>query len=353
MLTPSRGRCCHFRLRYCWPHPVESSTQVPPASTASETHRTKKQSSKRDRAKVVILEGDEGLQEDPVANLQQKRRKKKAKVGEAFEKALGDDSAWEHEVDPLKVAFPEGFNFRKALNAGLTSVPVREALMKMPPEQLLGESYHLNAKSLACLQEKADTLKDELSEKSLEHQSALDRIARLEEDNVVLKTHFESSQLSLEAEQKRAAATEKQVGSLAASLKTCQADLSKAIEASEFWRSEWQTLGTEVTEMCQETLDICLDKVSHLCPGVDFSAITLKSRWDPKGRRIFVPQESDGGSLHGLQRLCRSSVQSLPFKLRIRRLEMRPGGLCGYFLLLATLWSLKNFFALLYLLASA
>ncbi|MED6147768.1 hypothetical protein PIB30_046820 [Stylosanthes scabra] len=45
--------------------------------------------------------------------------------------------------------------------------------------------------------------------------------------------------------------------------------------------------------MCQETLEICLDQVSHLCPGVDFSAITLKSRWDPKGRRIFVPQESE------------------------------------------------------------
>ncbi|MED6127674.1 hypothetical protein PIB30_090300 [Stylosanthes scabra] len=119
--------------------PVESSSQVPPAPTASETHRTKKQSSKRDRAKVVNLEGDEGLQEDPAAELQQKRRKKKTKVDEAFEKALGDDSAWEHEVDPLKVAFPEGFNFRKALNAGLTSVLVREALTKMPPKQLLGE----------------------------------------------------------------------------------------------------------------------------------------------------------------------------------------------------------------------
>ncbi|MED6119689.1 hypothetical protein PIB30_013805 [Stylosanthes scabra] len=45
--------------------------------------------------------------------------------------------------------------------------------------------------------------------------------------------------------------------------------------------------------MCQETLDICLDQVSHLCPGVDFSAITLKSRRDPKGRKIFVPQELD------------------------------------------------------------
>ncbi|MED6107386.1 hypothetical protein PIB30_013499 [Stylosanthes scabra] len=126
----------------------------------------------------------------------------------------------------------------------------------MPPEQLLGESYHLHAKSLACLQEKADTLKDELSEKSLEHESALERIAQLEEDNRVLKTQFESSQLSLETERKRAVAAEGQAGSLAASLKTCQADLSKATEASEYWRSEWHTLGSE-------------------------------------GRRIFVPQESE------------------------------------------------------------
>ncbi|MED6119664.1 hypothetical protein PIB30_013540 [Stylosanthes scabra] len=70
--------------------PVESSSQVPPAPTASETHRAKKQSSKRDRAKVVNLEGEEGLQEDPAADLQQQRRKKKAKVDDAFEKALGE-----------------------------------------------------------------------------------------------------------------------------------------------------------------------------------------------------------------------------------------------------------------------
>ncbi|MED6203651.1 hypothetical protein PIB30_001349 [Stylosanthes scabra] len=244
---------------------VESSSQVPPAPTASETHRTKRQSSKCDRAKVVNLEGEEGLQEDPAADLQQKRRKKKAKVDDAFEKALGGDSAWEHDVDPLKVAFPGGFNFRKSLKAGLTSTQVREALIKMPPEQLLGESYHLSAKSLACLQvgvetsmaakvkaekelstaldqievlkgerdsdlvylplkEKVDNLDNQLSERTAEYRSALDRIALLEEDN--------------------------------------RADLSKATEASEYWRSEWQKLGTE-------------------------------SRWDPKGRRIFVPQGSD------------------------------------------------------------
>ncbi|MED6161273.1 hypothetical protein PIB30_059244 [Stylosanthes scabra] len=290
------------------PH-MESSTQVPPAPTVSDARRAKKQPSKRERTTVVDLE--EELKEDPAADLQRQRMRKKPKIDEAFEKALGDDSAWEREVDPLRIAFPEDFDYRKALNAGLTSTPVREALTKMPPEQFLGESYHLHAKSLACLQveilkgerdsalsflpfkEKADTLKVELSEKSLEHESALERIAQLEEDNRVMKTQFESSQLSLEADRKRAVAVEEQARSLTASLKICQADLSKATEASEYWRSEWHTLRSEVTEMCQETLDICLDQVSHLCPGVDFSAITLKSRWDPKGRRIFVPQESE------------------------------------------------------------
>ncbi|MED6125895.1 hypothetical protein PIB30_072966 [Stylosanthes scabra] len=116
------------------PTPAGSSSQVPPVPTASEMHKSKKQSSKRDRAKVVNLEDEEWLQEDPAADLQKKRRRKKIKVDEAFEKALGADSAWEHDVDPLTVAFPESFNYRKALNAGLTSPPVREALSKMSPE---------------------------------------------------------------------------------------------------------------------------------------------------------------------------------------------------------------------------
>ncbi|MED6194590.1 hypothetical protein PIB30_029968 [Stylosanthes scabra] len=219
----------------------------------------------------------------------------------------------EHDVDPVKVAFPESFNYRKALDAGLTSAPVREVLVKMPPEQLLGESYHLSARSLPCLQvgvetslaakvkvekelsaaldqievlkgerdsalaflplkEKVDNLDDQLSERTTEYQSALERIAQLEEDNGVLKAQLESSQFSLEGENKRLEAAEKQAGSFAASLKTCQADLINAIEASEYWCAEWRKLGAEATEMCQETLD---------------------SRWDPKGRRIFVPRESD------------------------------------------------------------
>ncbi|MED6163789.1 hypothetical protein PIB30_083398 [Stylosanthes scabra] len=259
-------------------HRVGTSTQVPPASTASEAKKAKKQLKKRELTTVVDLEDE--LKEDPAADLQRQRRRKKPKFDEAFEKALGDNSTWEHEVDPLRVAFPEDFDYRKALNAGLTSAPVgveTSLAAKIKAEKELSAALDQievlkgerdSALSFLPFKEKATTLEDKLSEKSLEHQSTLDRIAQLEEDHKVLKAQFESSQ-------------------------ACQVDLSKATELSEYWRSEWHTLGSEVTEMCQETLDICLDQVSHLCPGVDPFAINLKSRWDPKGRRIFVPQESE------------------------------------------------------------
>ncbi|MED6145435.1 hypothetical protein PIB30_025261 [Stylosanthes scabra] len=278
-----------------------AGTSIP---AAAGSPRVGEEATKRERARVVDLE--EELKEDSAADLQRQRKRRKSKIDEAFEKALlGDDSAWEHEVDPLRVSFPEDFDYRKALNAGLTSAPVgaeTSLAAKIRAEKELSAALDQievlkgerdSALSFLPFKEKATTLEEKLSEKSLEHQSALDRIAQLEEDHKVLKAQFESSQLSLEMERKRAVAAEGQAGALATSLKTCQADLSKATEASEYWRSEWHTLGSEVTEMCQETLDICLDQVSHLCPGVDFSAITLKSRWDPKGRRIFVPQESE------------------------------------------------------------
>ncbi|MED6120967.1 hypothetical protein PIB30_025744 [Stylosanthes scabra] len=110
---------------------VELSSQVPPVPAASDARR-RKPPSERERSKVVDLE--EELKEDLAADLRSKRKRKNPEVDEAFEKALGDDSAWEHEVDPLKIGFPEDFDYRKALNAGLTSASVREALTKMPPE---------------------------------------------------------------------------------------------------------------------------------------------------------------------------------------------------------------------------
>ncbi|MED6158730.1 hypothetical protein PIB30_035458 [Stylosanthes scabra] len=182
------------------------------------------------------------------------------------------------------------------------------------PPKLLGESWRLQCLALACqqlgleaalktktkaeeellsvkdqlsvlkverdssleylpLKEKTDSLTQQLSHKEVEHQSALERVTQLDEDI-----------------KKRAESAESNAKTLVASLETAQAELAKARDEANYWRTEWRSLGTEAKEMCQE-MEIVLDQVSHLCPGVDFSTITLKTRWDPKGRRIHVPEE--------------------------------------------------------------
>ncbi|MED6147857.1 hypothetical protein PIB30_047847 [Stylosanthes scabra] len=157
----------------------------------------------------------------------------------------------------------------------------------MLPDQLLGESWRLQCQALACqqlgleavvlkakskiekellaakdqlsvlkverdsaleylpLKEKAKSLAQQLSQKEVEHKSALDRAEEVEGGGRLLVHRVEKSWL-------------------------------------------------EAQEMCQETLEVVLDQVSYLCPGVDFFAITLKTRWDPKGKRIYVPEELRG-----------------------------------------------------------
>ncbi|MED6154866.1 hypothetical protein PIB30_000368 [Stylosanthes scabra] len=202
----------------------------------------------------------------------------------------------------------------------------------MLPDQLLGESWRLRCQSLSCLQigleaslktktkpeeellsikdqlsvlkverdsaleylplkEKTDSLAQQPSQKDVEHRSALERVAQLDEDIKVLKAQLESPQLAVSKDQKRAESAESNAKNLADSLETAQAELAKARDETNYWCTKWKSLGTEAKEMCQETLEIVLDQVSHLCPGVDFSAITLKTRWDPKSRRIHVPEE--------------------------------------------------------------
>ncbi|MED6158488.1 hypothetical protein PIB30_033221 [Stylosanthes scabra] len=243
------------------------------------------------------------------------------------ERVLGEDSAWEHDVHPVKLAFSDKFDYRKAVDGGVASSSVRRALVKMPTEQLLGESYRFTTKALACFQvglegtlssklktenelavaqdqislltaerdsalaylplkEEVDTLKDQFSEREGERQSALDRVNQLEEDIKVLNTQLASCWLSLEKEQKKVEVAEKDIRALNASLVEKQTALGTANASTEFWEAEWMKLGDETLDMCQETLETVLDQVSHLCLGVDFSAITLDTRWDPKTRRI-------------------------------------------------------------------
>ncbi|MED6158785.1 hypothetical protein PIB30_035989 [Stylosanthes scabra] len=312
-------------------NPATPSVQVPPPPPA--TSKAKKSSSKRERPEGVDVEVEEAAKEDSNVDLKQKRRRKeKGKEEDIVDRVLGDDAAWEHAVNPLDLAFPKKFNYRKALDAGLTSSSVRKHLQGMLPDQLLGESWRLQCQDLACqqlgleaalkaktkteeelfavkdqlsvlkverdsaleylpLKEKADSLAQQLSQKEVDHKSALERVAQLDEDIKVLKAQLESAQLWVSKDQKRAEAAESSVKSLTMSLEPAQAELRKSREEANYWCTEWKSLGIEAQEMCQETLEIVLDQVYHLCPGVDFSAITLKTCWDLKGKRIHVPEQ--------------------------------------------------------------
>ncbi|MED6132448.1 hypothetical protein PIB30_019047 [Stylosanthes scabra] len=89
------------------------------------------------------VEREEGARKDPAADLRQKRRKRKVSEASAEEATLGGDSAWKHKVNPIDRAFPPDYNFRAALDAGLTNGPIREILGPLVPEQLLGTNQFL------------------------------------------------------------------------------------------------------------------------------------------------------------------------------------------------------------------
>ncbi|MED6107795.1 hypothetical protein PIB30_017497 [Stylosanthes scabra] len=260
-------------------NPAASSVQVPPPPTAS---KAKKSSSKRERPEKVDVEVEveETAKEDLDADLRQKRRRKeKGKEDDIIDRVLDDDAAWEHAVNPLDLAFSKNFNYRKALNAGLTSASVRKPLQGMLPDQLLGESWLLQCQALACqqlgleaalkaktkteeellaakdqlsvlkverdsaleylpLKEKAESLAQQLSQKEVEHKSALERVAQLDEDIKVLKAQLESAQLLVRSDQKRAEAAESSVKSLTVSLETTQAELRKSREETDYWCTE-------------------------------------------------------------------------------------------------------------------
>ncbi|MED6212140.1 hypothetical protein PIB30_080356 [Stylosanthes scabra] len=105
------------------------TTSVPPAPSAKA-----KKSSGVTAAKPFFVDREEGVKEDLAADLRQKKRKRKVPEASAEEAALGVDSAWEHEVSPIDRAFPPDYNFREALDAGLTQGPSRKLLDPLLPE---------------------------------------------------------------------------------------------------------------------------------------------------------------------------------------------------------------------------
>ncbi|MED6179386.1 hypothetical protein PIB30_000499 [Stylosanthes scabra] len=319
-------------------NPTTPSVQVPPPPPANS--RAKKSSSKWERPEVVSVEGEEGAKEDPDADLKQKRcRKEKGKEEDLVDRVLSDDAAWEHAVNPLDLAFSEEISLSEGLGRwinlifhaeastgdaagpaawGVVAPPMSASLKAKTKagEELLSVKDQLSvlkverdsALEYLPLKEKADSLAQQLSQKEVEHRSAIERVAQLDEDIKVLKAQLEFAQLAVSKDQKRAECAESNAKTLAASLKTAHAELAMVRDEANYWCTEWKSLGTEAKEMCQETLEIVLDQVSHLYPGVDFSAITLKTRWDSKGRRIHIPEELLGDDIEVVETLAGEDV---------------------------------------------
>ncbi|MED6210365.1 hypothetical protein PIB30_063394 [Stylosanthes scabra] len=82
----------------------------------------------------------------------------------------------------------------------------------------------------------------------------------------------------------------KEAEGLAKSLREKQTALDGAEAAAAHWRDEWKSLAEETGDTVQETFEILMDQVRHLHPAIDFSMISLDTRWDPKAKRIYNPE---------------------------------------------------------------
>ncbi|MED6222492.1 hypothetical protein PIB30_064981 [Stylosanthes scabra] len=154
------------------PAPVASTIPAPHPAAAK-----KKGSSRDPSGKPFSVEGEEGAKEDRSADLKKKGRKRKAPEASAEEAALGADASWVHKVSPINRIFPNDYNFRAALDAGLTNGPIWEILGPLVPEQLLGTAQHLACQLTACLQvgveKELASLKDQVDVLTVERDSAL------------------------------------------------------------------------------------------------------------------------------------------------------------------------------------
>ncbi|MED6159026.1 hypothetical protein PIB30_038523 [Stylosanthes scabra] len=126
------------------PSILPSSRAQTVASDASASDPAGGKPTNATTAKPFSVEREEGAREDPAVDLRQKRRKRKVSEASAEEAALG--------VNPIDHAFPPDYNFRAALDVGLTNGPIREILGPLVPEQLLGTAQFLACQLTTCLQ---------------------------------------------------------------------------------------------------------------------------------------------------------------------------------------------------------
>ncbi|MED6148992.1 hypothetical protein PIB30_058225 [Stylosanthes scabra] len=280
------------------PSPVASTILAPHPAAAK-----KKGSSRDPSGKPLSLEGEEGAKEDPSADLKKKGRKRKAPEASAEEAALGADASWVHKVSPINRAFPDDHNFRVALDAGLTNGPTREILGPLVGVEKAFASKVQMEKEFASLKDQVDvltverdsalgapllnakikSLTQELAVSEGERLSALARMQEVEEKARVQAAQLESCRSALEKEKKGAEV-------LAKSLREKQTALDGAEAATAHWRDEWKSLAEETGDMVQETFEILMDQVRNLNPAIDYSMISLDTRWDPKAKRIYNPK---------------------------------------------------------------
>ncbi|MED6213297.1 hypothetical protein PIB30_091816 [Stylosanthes scabra] len=161
-LPAGLGKKSNFKCRWILDHSdvevgafLASGTvpapDVPPVSSSGTSKATGK-STGAAPAKPFSVEKEEGAKEDLATDLRQNMRKRKVSEASAEEAALGGDSAWKHKVNPIDRAFLPDYNFRAALDAGLTNALILEVLEPLVPEQLLGTAQFLAYQLTACLQ---------------------------------------------------------------------------------------------------------------------------------------------------------------------------------------------------------
>ncbi|MED6210318.1 hypothetical protein PIB30_063018 [Stylosanthes scabra] len=154
--------------------------------------------------------------------------------------------------------------------------PTRELLGPLLPEQLLGTAQHLAYKLTACLQidKELAATKDQMDVLTAERDSTL--AAPLL--NSKIKSLTQELELT-EGEHLSVVARMKEVEETAMSLEGKQTALDEAEAAVDHWHGEWKSLAAETGDM-----------VRHLNSTIDYSMITLDTRWDPKARRIYSPK---------------------------------------------------------------
>ncbi|MED6151797.1 hypothetical protein PIB30_085846, partial [Stylosanthes scabra] len=164
-----------------------------------------------------------GFIKDPSADLRQKRQKRKVSEASAEDAALGVDSVWEHEVNPIDRAFLVNYNFRAALDAGLMQGPIHEILgplvgvenafvAKVKLEKELAATKDQvdvltaerdSALAAPLLKAKIDSLSEELRVAEGERLSALGRMKEVEEGAKVQAVELQSCRSALEQEKKK------------------------------------------------------------------------------------------------------------------------------------------------------